>query len=121
VVVLLQVTLQPPGFLAKVRDGLAQIKPATRAYLFATLFCTVVHLTGLPAPALFSLDISKWYELWRPITAVSYLGGLSMSMANSLYFLLRYGQTLEAANGMLTVPSESHYRIVLAANVVLLP
>jgi hypothetical protein len=85
--------------LQKVKDTLNQVKPATRAYLFATLFCTLVHLTGLPAPVLFSLDLSKLYQLWRPITAVSYLGAPSMSMANSLYFLLRYGQTLEEANG----------------------
>ena len=38
-------------------------------------------------------------EIWRPLTAMSYLGGPSMSMANSLYFLVRYGQTLETMNG----------------------
>ena len=43
----------------------------------------------------FSLDKTKLHELWRPITAVSYFGAPSMSMANSIYFLVRYGQTLE--------------------------
>ena len=78
---------------------LTQVKPTTRVYLLVTLFCTVVHLAGLPAPVLFSLDASKWYEIWRPVTSVAYLGAPSMSMANSLYFLLRYGQTLEETNG----------------------
>lgn len=62
-------------------------------------------MTGLPAPALFSLDMSKIYEVWRPLTAVAYLGAPSMSMANSLYFLLQYGQTLEKNNGICCLPA----------------
>jgi hypothetical protein len=54
---------------------------------------------GLPAPALFGLDGARVIELWRPLTSVAYLGGPSMSMANNLYFLVRYGQSLETLNG----------------------
>ena len=96
----LKIVAQRKNLVTKVKDTLDQIKPATRVYLFATLFCTLVHLTGIPAPVLFSLDSSKLYELWRPFTSVSYLGAPSMSMANSLYFLIRYGQTLEVMYGM---------------------
>lgn len=56
-------------------------------------------MTGLPAPTLFALDMSKLYEIWRPFTSIAYLGGPSMSMANSLYFLIRYGQSLEEGSG----------------------
>lgn len=63
------------------------------------MFCSVVHLVGLPAPVLFSLDLNRFYELWRPFTAVAYLGPPSMSMANNLFFLLRFGQTLETEQG----------------------
>ncbi len=83
----------------KVKEVFAKIEPATRVYLLITLFCTIVHMAGLPAKALFALDSSKWYEFWRPVTSIAYLGAPSMSMANSLYFLLRYGQTLEERNG----------------------
>ena len=83
----------------KVKEVFAKVEPATRVYLLITLFCTIVHMAGLPAKALFALDSSKWYELWRPLTSIAYLGPPSMSMANSLYFLLRYGQTLEERNG----------------------
>lgn len=82
-----------------IKDTLENIKPATRVYLMLCIFCTIVHLVGLPAPALFGLDISKIYELWRPITSMTYLGGLSMSMANNLYFLVNYGQRLETEFG----------------------
>ena len=58
-----------------------------------------MHVIGLPAPALFGLDKSRLLEVWRPITAVAYFGPPSMSMANNLYFLIRYGQSLESING----------------------
>jgi hypothetical protein len=52
-------------------------------------------ITGLPAPELLSLDRSKLYEIWRPITSIAYFGKPSMSMANNLYFLVKYGGGLE--------------------------
>ena len=82
-----------------IKETLENIKPATRMYLMLCIFCTIVHLVGLPAPALFGLDITKIYEIWRPITSMTYLGGLSMSMANNLYFLVNYGQRLETEFG----------------------
>jgi Der1-like family len=85
--------------LKAVKEALAQVAPATRAYLLVCGFCTLVHVLGLPAPELFNLERSKLYELWRPITSVSYFGPPSMSMANNMYFLIRYGQTLETLNG----------------------
>jgi len=85
--------------LKSMKELLDSVKPATRCYLLVIVFCTIVHVLGLPAPALFNIDKSRIYELWRPITAVSYLGGPSMSMANNLYFLVTYGQRLEGENG----------------------
>lgn len=77
----------------------AKVQPATRVYVFLIIFCSLVHVTGLPAPALFAIDRTRLFELWRPFTSVSYLGPPSMSMANSIYFLLMYGQMLESSNG----------------------
>lgn len=85
--------------MGTIKEYVAQVKPATRAYMLLIIFCTLVHIVGLPAPNLFALDITKLYEFWRPITAMAYLGGPSMSMANNLYFLVRYGQSLEEQNG----------------------
>ena len=80
-------------------ETLNDIAPATRKYLLLCIFCTIIHIIGLPAPNLFSLDSNKLYEIWRPITSISYFGAPSMSMANSMYFLVRYGQTLENEYG----------------------
>ena len=85
--------------LKSIKEMIASVKPATRFYLFIILFCTIIHVLGLPAPALFNIDKSRIIEIWRPITAMAYLGGPSMSMANNLYFLITYGQRLESENG----------------------
>jgi hypothetical protein len=90
---------QPASLLSKVSDSFRAIEPVTRIYLSLTILCTVVHLSGLPAPKFFGLDFNKLYQLWRPFTSCSYFGGLSMSMANNLFFLLNYGQTLERVYG----------------------
>jgi len=90
------------GIKEKIQNTFAQIQPVSRYYLYVSLFCTLIHLVGLPAPAWFSLNANRWYELWRPITTLSYLGPLSMSMASNLYFLIRYGQGLETEYGSAT-------------------
>ena len=76
---------------------LQRISPITRLYVLLIAVCTAVHLTGLPAPLWFGLDISgnKWLQIWRPFTSMAYFGTPSMSMASSLYFLMNYGQSLE--------------------------
>ena len=81
------------------KEQLDQIKPATRMYLLLSLFCTLVHVSGLPAPAILSISATKWYELWRPFTSMAYFGAPSLSVANSIYFLVRYGQQLETLSG----------------------
>ena len=86
--------------LKNIKELLAQVKPATRLYMALSLFCTLVHMTGLPAPTLFNLDRTRLWEIWRPFTAMAYLGAPGMSMANSAYFLVRYGQQLETLNGL---------------------
>lgn len=90
----------------KAKNTYTDILPGTRLHLSLILITTAAHLIGLPAPLLFSLPVSlspsHLLQLWRPFTAVSYLGVPSMSMANNLYFLLKFGQALEASTGSAT-------------------
>ena len=85
--------------MKKTMEFIGSIQPITRIYLLLSAFCTLVHLSGLPAPKYFALNPRNIFELWRPFTSVAYFGPLSMSMANSMFFLLRYGQTLEQEYG----------------------
>jgi hypothetical protein len=75
------------------------VPPATRLHLLLSLFCTLVQLLGLPAAQLFSLDASRPLEIWRPITTMTYFGPPSLYMANSLWFMVRYGQAYESEVG----------------------
>jgi len=87
------------GMFSSVKESISKVRRITRTYIGVVALCTTIHMLGLPAPGLFGLDISKFYEIWRPFTAMSYLGPISMSMANSVYFLLKFGQELETENG----------------------
>lgn len=100
---------QPAGAVniwEKTKNIYTDILPGTRLHLSFILLTTVAQIVGLPAPLLFSLPVSfspsHLLQIWRPFTSVSYLGVPSMSMANNLYFLLKFGQALEASTGSAT-------------------
>jgi hypothetical protein len=80
-------------------EKLKNVPPATRLHLILSLLCTFIHLLGFPAPQLFSLELSRPFEIWRVITSMTYFGPPSLYMANSLWFMIRYGQTLESEVG----------------------
>jgi hypothetical protein len=86
---------------SKVVEALNRVLPGTRLYLLVVIFCTAVHLAGLPAPDWFALGASgfRWLQVWRYFTSMAYLGAPSMSMASSIYFLINYGQSLERESG----------------------
>ncbi|RYY72422.1 hypothetical protein EON63_20880 [archaeon] len=54
---------------------------------------------GLPAPELFSLSLPNLMQIWRPLTSLSYFGPPSMSLAQNIYYLVRYGGMLENLHG----------------------
>jgi hypothetical protein len=80
-------------------NKIKSVPPATRLHLLLSLLCTFVQLLGLPAAQLFPLDPSRPYEVWRIITSMTYFGPPSLYMANSLWFMVRYGQTYESEVG----------------------
>ena len=100
---------------SKARATFLDIQPATRAHLSLVLFTTLVNLVGLPAPEMFALIPSKIIpQIWRPVTAVTYLGTPSMWWANNLYFLLKFGQALERSTG-----SDTHAWFLMVQTVLL--
>ena len=104
-----------PSLGDKARSAFLDVLPASRLHLSLILFTTAVHLLGLPAPAWFALDVSKIVpQVWRLLTAVTYLGPPSMSSAHSLYLLLKLGQDLERSTG-----SATHMWFLLTQTVML--
>ena len=94
----LNIIKAPPAWI-RVRDAFVSVKPVTRTFISMTLATAAVHMMGLPAPRIFSLNMRKIYEIWRFFTAATYLGGPSLSLANNVYFLINYGQLLENVQG----------------------
>ena len=108
-------TQPAPSLGDKARSAFLDVLPASRLHLSLILFTTAVHLLGLPAPAWFALDVSKIVpQVWRLLTAVTYLGPPSMSSAHSLYLLLKLGQDLERSTG-----SATHMWFLLTQTVML--
>jgi hypothetical protein len=85
--------------LEQLKEAVMSLQPATRYYLYLVSACTLLHVSGLPVAELFALDRSRPLDLWRPFTSVAFFGVPSMAMANSIYFLVRYGQELERSLG----------------------
>lgn len=103
--------------LTKLREAYGEVTTINRYYLTLILLCTTVHMLGLPAAELFSLSLQGWYELWRPLTSAAYFGAPSMSMANSIYFLLNFGQLIERLDGSGTY---AYFLLVQAAILTLM-
>eukprot|EP01031_Cornospumella_fuschlensis_P035897 gene35897-43542_t len=102
------------GFAEKTKEAYKQVPMINRYYLTLILLCTLVHMTGLPAPELFSLSIPNIMQIWRPLTSLAYFGPPSMSLAQSIYYLIRYGGMLEGLHGA------GEYAFFLAVQSVLL-
>ena len=86
-----------------VSELLGQLPPCTRAHVVAVAVCTAVALSGVIDPdQMLSLDPVRTIfklQLWRPLSAATFLGKPSMASATSVYLLIKYGRELEAAVG----------------------
>ena len=101
------------------KDWYDQVPRFTRYYINSIVICTALGvLAGEErAQALLALDPMRTLygmELWRPITAASYLGKPSVSWLMSGYYLYEYGASLEKAYG----PAE--YVLFLATQIFIL-
>ena len=69
------------------------------------MLVTLIDAVGgkaLNAPSLYALDMRAALlrgQIWRPLTAASYLGPISMHWATNIYFMIMYGANMENDNG----------------------
>ncbi len=105
------------------KEGLAKwyadIPRLTKIYVNIILICTTLGLLlgEERAQAVLALDpmrLMYGFEIWRPLTAASFLGPPSISWLMSGYYLYEYGSSLEKAYG----PAE--YLVFLATQISLL-
>lgn len=75
---------------------------ATRAWLTAVLILSVITRAGLEQRSI-GLDAEatlEKFQLWRPITAAAFVGGLGPAMLLQLFYLASYGRELETLLGL---------------------
>ena len=102
----------PLAAAARLRGGNA-LEAVQQAYLnlplgtrcWSSLIGTLAVLSqiGLLQPEQVAVDahaIVKQLQIWRPVTAASFLGGLGPQLIQKLYYLISYGRQLEATLGL---------------------
>lgn len=97
----------------------SQIPPLTKVYVNSIGVCTILGLIlgEERAQAVLALDpmrLMYGMEIWRPLTAASFLGKPSISWLMSGYYLYEYGSSLERAYGA------AEYLLFLATQISLL-
>ena len=74
----------------------------TRSWLTLILALSGLNQVGVLAPEAIQLDahaIAKRMQLWRLLTATSFMGGLGPQLLQKLYYLVQFGRGLEGALG----------------------
>jgi len=100
-------------------DYYKQIPPLTRIYVTMIGVCSLLGLLlgEERAQAVLALDPMRFLygmELWRPLTAASFLGKPSISWLMSVYYLHEYGSSLEKAYG------QAEYLLFLCSQISML-
>ena len=93
-----------PSALSSTMDKYKKILPLTRIYITMVGAATLLSLIlgEELTQSLLALDPMRLFygmELWRPFTAASFLGPVSIGWLMSGYYLFEYGSSLERAYG----------------------
>jgi hypothetical protein len=75
----------------------------TRSWLSAIVLFAGLSQIGVVAPEALGLDaqatVSRW-QIWRPLTAACFLGGLGPQLLQKCYYLVQFGCGLERTLGL---------------------
>jgi len=89
--------------LQSVRSSYVSIPPLTRSWFSVILaFAVLAQVNLLPAEAV-QLDAAatvQKLQLWRPITAASFFGGIGAQLLQKMYYLIQFGKELETTLGI---------------------
>ncbi|KAL1511061.1 hypothetical protein AB1Y20_005885 [Prymnesium parvum] len=85
------------------KNSYLAVPPLTRTWFTAIIaFSGLTHVGLLNAEAL-GLDAGRTVyglQLWRPLTAASYFGGLTAQLLSKMYYLVTFGKELETLLGI---------------------
>ena len=76
---------------------------ATRSWLSLIIACASLNQVGILPPEALAIDAQATVgrlQLWRPLTAASFMGGLGMQLVQKLYYMVQFGSGLERTLGV---------------------
>lgn len=89
--------------LQSLQQGYLGIPVLTRAWFTLILVFAALTQVKLLEPEMVALDaaaIVRRFQLWRPITAAAFFGGLGPQLLQKLYYLIQFGRGLEGTLGL---------------------
>lgn len=79
------------------------IPPLTRSWFTVILAFSILTQVGILPPEAVQLDAAATIyrlQLWRPVTAASFFGGLGAQLLQKMYYLISFGKELENTLGI---------------------
>jgi len=89
--------------LDTVKRSYLAITPLTRVWFTVILAFSSLTQVGVLAPEAVQLDAAATVyrlQLWRPLTAASFFGGLGPQLLQKMYYLIQFGKELETLLGI---------------------
>jgi len=87
----------------KVQRAYMGVPTFTRVWLSFILALASLNQVGILEPEVLALDATatiKGLQLWRPLSAASFLGGLGPQLLQKCYYLIQFGNQLERTLGL---------------------
>lgn len=91
------------SMLEGVKRSYLGIPPLTRTWLTVILAFSGLTQVGVLQPEAVQLDAAATvhrFQLWRPITAASFFGGIGGQLLQKMYYLISFGKELESTLGI---------------------
>jgi len=91
------------SMLQSVRNSYISIPPLTRTWFSVILAFAGLTQANLLPPEAVQLDAAatvQKLQLWRPVTAASFFGGIGAQLLQKMYYLIQFGKELETTLGI---------------------
>jgi len=91
------------SIVQKAQNAYFGVPLATRSWLSLIIACAGLNQAGILPPEALAIDAQATVgrlQLWRPLTAASFMGGLGMQLVQKLYYMVQFGSGLERTLGV---------------------
>jgi len=89
--------------LQKASSAYFGVPVVTRSWLSLIITCAGLNQIGILPPESLAIEAQatiKGMQIWRPLTAASFMGGLGMQLVQKLYYMVQFGSGLERILGV---------------------